>query len=177
MKTERGLNMKFNEKLYTLRKAANMTQTELAERLNVSRQAISRWEMGTTKPEVDTIILNSNIFHVTLDELLKNQEETPQIDIPEPPVSGPCFWDFVPKKWWIAALLAILCRLLPYGIMFMGILSRPSSEATTATPGVLFSMVAWIPILTTLSAVFVIVLILCFIWALVKWLNARNNSN
>lgn len=41
--------MKFHEKLYSLRKAANMTQTDLAEKLNVSRQAVSRWEMGVSQ--------------------------------------------------------------------------------------------------------------------------------
>lgn len=65
--------MKFHEKLYTLRKGANMTQTELAEKLGVSRQAVSRWEMGTAMPDIDNLIAMSDLFDVTLDDLLKEQ--------------------------------------------------------------------------------------------------------
>ncbi len=69
--------MKFHDKLYTLRKDAQMTQNDLAEKLNVSRQAVSRWEMGTAMPDVDNLIAISDLFSVTLDELLRNKEETP----------------------------------------------------------------------------------------------------
>lgn len=155
--------MKFNEKLYTLRKAANITQTELAERLNVSRQAVSRWEMGTAKPEVDTIIAISDIFGVTLDELLKNTESAPQLDIPEPPVSEPVFWDFLPKKWWLAGLFAVVFRLLPYGIMLLLSLNVSSGA----------SHVAWIPLFTALSSLSFLVLLLCFALALLRWLRSR----
>ena len=164
--------MKFNEKLYTLRKAENMTQTELAERLNVSRQAVSRWEMGTAKPEIDTIIAISELFGVTLDELLKNKEEAPELDIPEPPIKGPSFWDFLPKKWWVAGLLAILFRLVPYGIMLFMILKPPTTQAASAG----FGSMAWIPLLIALSSVAFAVLVCCFVIALARWLKARKAS-
>ena len=70
--------MKFHEKLYTLRKNAAMTQNDLAEKLNVSRQAVSRWEMGTAMPEIDNLIAMSDIFGVTLDELLRDQPPEPR---------------------------------------------------------------------------------------------------
>ena len=162
--------MKFNEKLYTLRRAANMTQTELAEKLNVSRQAVSRWEMGTAKPEVDTMIAMSDLFGVTLDELLKNKEEAPQLDIPEPPISTQCFWDFMPKWWWVPGLLAILFKLMPYGIMLFMILIPPST-VTAATSG--FGAVPLIPLLTVLSVVSFSVMLCCFGAVLVRWLKAR----
>lgn len=162
--------MKFNEKLYTLRRAANMTQTELAEKLNVSRQAVSRWEIGTAKPEVDTMIAISDLFEVTLDELLKNKEEAPQLDIPEPPVSAQHFWDFMPKWWWLPGLLAILLKLMPYGIMLFMILRPPTTE-TTAMGG--FGIVPLIPLLTVLSAVSFAAMLCCFGAALVRWLKAR----
>ena len=59
--------MKFHEKLYTLRKNAAMTQNDLAEKLNVSRQAVSRWEMGTAMPEIDNLIAMSDVFGVAYD--------------------------------------------------------------------------------------------------------------
>lgn len=109
--------MQFHEKLYTLRKKANMTQTDLAEKLNVSRQAVSRWEMGTAKPEIDTIIAMSDLFGVTLDELLKNKEETPNQEDTEPPVPHLSYWQFVPKKWWVFAVIGMGWKLLLYILM------------------------------------------------------------
>lgn len=65
--------MKFHEKLYSLRKEANMTQNDLAGKLNVSRQAVSRWEMGTAMPEIENLIAMSDLFGVSLDDMLKDK--------------------------------------------------------------------------------------------------------
>lgn len=154
--------MKFHEKLYTLRKAANMTQTDLAEKLNVSRQAVSRWEMGSAKPEVDTLIAMSDLFGVTLDDLLKNEEEIPQ-DYIEPPVSAPRFWDFVPKKWWVLAVITLALRVLPQ-LMIIVILSNPNFAMRAAQ---------WLTIFNVLQGISFALLIGCFVWALVNWLKAR----
>ena len=67
--------MTFNEKLTKLRKANSMSQEELAEKINVSRQAISKWELGDATPDNDKIIALSNIFNVTTDYLLKDDIE------------------------------------------------------------------------------------------------------
>jgi len=64
--------MKFNEKLQRMRKEKGLSQEALAEMLNVSRQAISKWESGQSYPETDTLILVSEIFGVTVDSLLKD---------------------------------------------------------------------------------------------------------
>lgn len=64
--------MKFCEKLYEVRKKAGMTQNDLAEKLNVSRQAVSRWEMGTAMPDVENLVAMSELFGVSLDYLLKD---------------------------------------------------------------------------------------------------------
>ncbi|MDE5779520.1 MAG: helix-turn-helix domain-containing protein [Lachnospiraceae bacterium] len=66
--------MDFSEKLLTLRKGKNMTQEQLAEQLDVSRQSISKWESGQAMPELDKIIALSNVFDVTTDYLLKPSE-------------------------------------------------------------------------------------------------------
>ena len=60
-----------SEKLYKLRKNSGLSQEQLAEQLNVSRQAISKWEQGTAIPESEKLITISNYFGVTLDYLLK----------------------------------------------------------------------------------------------------------
>ena len=61
----------FSEKLYKLRKNSGLSQEQLAEQLNVSRQAISKWEQGTAVPESEKLITISNYFGVTVDYLLK----------------------------------------------------------------------------------------------------------
>lgn len=67
--------MEFGEKLFKLRKENGMSQESLAERLNTSRQAISKWENGQGQPETEKLLLISNIFNVLLDYLLKDGTE------------------------------------------------------------------------------------------------------
>lgn len=66
--------MNFSEKLITLRKAKDLTQEQLAEKLGVSRQSISKWEGGQATPEIEKIVALSAIFDVTTDYLLKSSE-------------------------------------------------------------------------------------------------------
>lgn len=66
--------MEFSEKLITLRKGKDLTQEQLAEQLNVSRQSVSKWECGQVIPEAEKLVELSKIFHVTLDYLLKPSE-------------------------------------------------------------------------------------------------------
>ena len=63
--------MALSEKLYELRKKSGLSQEQLAEQLDVSRQAISKWESGKSVPESDTLISISEYFNVTLDYLMK----------------------------------------------------------------------------------------------------------
>lgn len=64
--------MNFAEKLLNLRTQYGYSQEALAEKLNVSRQAISKWELGTTLPETDKVIAISDFFEVSTDYLLKD---------------------------------------------------------------------------------------------------------
>lgn len=59
-------------KLYELRKEAGLSQEELAEKLDVSRQAVSKWECGDSLPDTDNLITISKLFGVSLDELVGN---------------------------------------------------------------------------------------------------------
>ena len=65
--------MKFHEKLQVLRKERGFSQEELAERLDVSRQAVSKWESGQSYPETEKLIQISNLFGITVDHLLKDE--------------------------------------------------------------------------------------------------------
>jgi len=64
--------MALPEKLYALRKKSGLSQEQLAEALNVSRQSISKWEGGSAMPESDKLLALSNYFGVSLDYLLKD---------------------------------------------------------------------------------------------------------
>lgn len=71
--------MTFGEKLQKLRQKAGMSQDALAERLDVSRQAVSRWERDETMPETDKVVALADLFGVTTDYLLRQgAEEEPQ---------------------------------------------------------------------------------------------------
>ena len=71
--------MTFGEKLQKLRQKEGMSQDALAERLDVSRQAVSRWERDETMPETDKVVALADLFGVTTDYLLRQgAEEEPQ---------------------------------------------------------------------------------------------------
>lgn len=74
--------MKFNEKLVVLRKQHNLSQEQVAEKLGVARQTISKWELGETTPEMDKLIIMSELYNITLDELMKEENEGKVINDP-----------------------------------------------------------------------------------------------
>ena len=74
--------MKFNEKLVMLRKQHNLSQEQVAEKLGVARQTISKWELGETTPEMDKIIIMSELYNITLDELIKEENEGKVVNDP-----------------------------------------------------------------------------------------------
>lgn len=66
--------MEFHEKLQELRKRKGLTQEELAERLYVSRSAVSKWESGRGYPNIDSLKAIATLFSVTIDDLLSGDE-------------------------------------------------------------------------------------------------------
>ncbi len=70
--------MTLSEKIYKLRKKSGLSQEQLAEKLNVSRQAISKWESGVSMPESEKMIALSDFFGVSLDYLMKEDAEEPK---------------------------------------------------------------------------------------------------
>ena len=70
--------MELRDKLILLRKGKELSQADLAEILNVSRQAISRWEVGTSVPSMDNLSALSRLYNVSVDSLMRpdNNAET-----------------------------------------------------------------------------------------------------
>ena len=101
--------MEFHERLLEVRKKAGMTQSDLAEKLDVSRQAVSRWEMGTAKPEFENLIAISNIFGVSIDYLLKGVEEHAQEAVNEEPLpEEDTNSTNTAEKLWLAAIITFI---------------------------------------------------------------------
>ncbi len=75
--------MKLSDKIYHCRKKAGLSQEALAERIGVSRQAISKWETGEAAPEISKLPLLARTFSVTADWLLDDEAEPEEDPIPE----------------------------------------------------------------------------------------------
>lgn len=72
--------MTFAEKFYSLRKEAGLSQEECAENIGVSRQAISRWEMGTATPDMQNLLAISKLFSVSTDYLIRDDIDNRSAD-------------------------------------------------------------------------------------------------
>lgn len=115
--------MKLNEKILYCRKRAGLSQEELAERVGVSRQAVSKWEVGDALPELDKLAALAKTFGVTTDWLLSDAEpeETP----PASDQTRPRSWvDDLPgvvgrlaRRWgWLAGIYIAVVGLAFAGI-------------------------------------------------------------
>lgn len=120
------------EKLMTLRKEKGLSQSELAERLNVSRQAVSRWETGDAAPGIENLKALRDLYGVTIDYLLSD-EETP-IPTPEP---APAAAQSAPAPvrprrfswaWFVIALL-IVALAVSVAVVVRPLLTRRTQEA------------------------------------------------
>ena len=116
--------MIFAEKLYQLRRQKGMSQEELADRLEVSRQAVSRWEMGTTLPDAKNLIQLSGIFDVSIDYLLKDEmyedrtvSAFRQFEVPAP---KPDFFHSERNRQ-IGLSILVALQVLPLFLYFVGI--------------------------------------------------------
>ncbi|MBG9713514.1 transcriptional regulator [Bacillus thuringiensis serovar kyushuensis] len=70
--------MIFSERLKEEREKRNWSQNDLAEKIHVSRQSVSKWETGKNYPSIEIIIHLSDLFGITIDELLRSDEELTQ---------------------------------------------------------------------------------------------------
>lgn len=113
--------MKFNEKLIELRKKEGLSQEELGYKLNVTRQTISKWELGQTTPEMEKLSEISNIFGISVDKLI-NEEEEIKSEKEEQPIleDRPIIENNNPKNSKVGVILVIaIVVLLVFGIFSM----------------------------------------------------------
>ncbi len=111
--------MELSEKIQNLRKQNNLSQEQFAEKLNVSRQAVSKWESGQSVPDVDKIIAMSEIFGISTDYLLKDINDVEDNNRVNKSLFSSFFrYKYNPKQikraWIIVNIVYILLFLLSY---------------------------------------------------------------
>ena len=102
--------MEFAEKLQLLRKARGWSQEELAQKINVSRQALSKWESGAAVADTENVIALSRLFGVTTDYLLLEESEAAGAAAMAAPVRENK-WPFPRIMWLFAAVVALLGKI------------------------------------------------------------------
>lgn len=109
--------MNFSEKLQKLRKERGWSQEELANKITVSRQAVSKWELGTAVPDTDNIVQLSELFGVTTDFLIKDGLDSDE-DIPAVALTA----ERVRKTEQSRQLLIAGIIMLVLGVIIIGVL-------------------------------------------------------
>ena len=113
--------MTLSEKLYNLRRKQGFTQEAIAEKLDCSRQVISKWENGTTTPDAEMLQKYSELFGVSIDYLLKD-------DIDEPTSTQPSEKNSTSKR--LLGILGLVISLLGcVSLTVFGAISVFGSEA------------------------------------------------
>ena len=107
--------MTFSDKLIALRKKAGWSQEELAERLNVSRQSVSKWEGAQSMPDIDKIVQLSSLFGVTTDYLLKDGQDDPQPAAAETPSPLPRIKALTAAYWLVVVAIFLWYTFGPNG--------------------------------------------------------------
>ena len=111
--------MNLPERLAFLRKEKGLSQLELADEMNVTRQAVSKWESGNVMPSLDNLIYLSKLYGVTIDSLIDDSQDLPPEPAPPEPVPAepvppeslrmehPTF-PFIRKYGWLTAFVLAL---------------------------------------------------------------------
>jgi len=112
--------MDIAERLQNLRKKANYSQEQVSDMLGISRQAISKWESGQGKPEIDNIIKLMEVYNVSADYILLGKEHTIQVE----PKQKRELSQTAAKTIGIIAIIASTAVITVLFIMALGTLSK-----------------------------------------------------
>ena len=109
--------MNLGENIFKLRSEKGMSQGELSSHLEVSRQSVSKWENNSAVPELDKLLKMSDLFGVTLDELVKGKREPEPAPVPppQPQVTTTVVQQVLPMP---SSRVLVGLGLLVFGIIF-----------------------------------------------------------
>lgn len=124
--------MELDEKLTQARKAAGLTQADIAARLSVSRQAVSRWESGQSKPSTEKLLALGALYGVSIDQLLNTGNvEAPAVEtvsaLPEVESLEAVILEKRRTRAWLKYAVAALCGALLMLALLL-ILKKPDSS-------------------------------------------------
>ena len=90
--------MKFSEKIKEIRKMQNLTQEQFAEKIFISRNAVAKWESDRGYPDIQNLITISEVFEISLDDLIKNDKK----------LKTKIILDSASKKWLILVIIYLI---------------------------------------------------------------------
>lgn len=93
--------MELQAQLKRIRQQKGWSQGDLAEILHVSRQAVSKWEVGTSYPDIEKLIEISDLFNISLDELIRGDEKLQKKIVINNSIQRRTFWDVFNSYWWL----------------------------------------------------------------------------
>lgn len=109
--------MTMGEKILGMRKARGWSQEELAERIGVSRQAVSRWEIDSAKPDADKIVAICDLFGVPADYLLRDIQDETGTQVINHKRGG-----VMVPRWWLGGILILICGISLLAIWIMSVM-------------------------------------------------------
>ncbi len=90
--------MKFSEKIKEIRKMQNLTQEQFAEKIFISRNTVAKWESDRGYPDIQNLITISEVFEISLDDLIKNDKK----------LKTKIILDSASKKWHILVIIYLI---------------------------------------------------------------------
>lgn len=117
--------MTFGENIYRLRTEKNMSQGDLADVLEVSRQSVSKWENNSAVPELEKVVKMAQIFEITIDELITGQAPALSAPSSHPTIAAPSTKTLIGIALLCCAVISLVLFLLFSLHIWIGLITLP----------------------------------------------------
>lgn len=110
--------MTFGERVKSERERKGWSQTELAEKIHVSRQSVSKWETGKSLPSIEVLIDLSDLFEITIDEMLRSDRELKEKVIQDSKQLAHPKWKVFFDSVFLIGVLLLVAKLIAFAINY-----------------------------------------------------------